>query len=63
MLKHVVVCWIVAAIVIGDSLWTMKKTMAGICPLRWVDVGMVFNGGVALGCALVFTAIYMRIGD
>lgn len=31
--------------------------------LRWVDVGMVFNGGVALGCALVFTAIYMRIGD
>ena len=41
----------------------MKKTMAGKCPLRWVDVGMVFNGGVALGCALVFTAIYMRIGD
>ena len=36
---------------------------AGKCPLRWVDVGMVFNGGVALGCALVFTAIYMRIGD
>lgn len=63
MLKYVVVCWIVAAIAIGDSLWTMKKTMAGKCPLRWVDVGMVFNGGVALGCALVFTAIYMRIGD
>lgn len=63
MVGYVIACWIVAAIAIADSLWTMKRTMSGKSPLRWVDVGMVFNGGVALGCALVFTAIYMMIGD